>query len=94
MKIFAFFLVAIVLVMTRTAQAQTIDLRTITCKEAVTLSKDTLDLVSAWIDGHLSDDDDAESMVVDFSETDAEDLRNYCQQHPKNKLIEAAENLE
>ena len=87
-------LFAALLVTANAASGTEIDLRKITCKEAVALPQDTLDLVSVWIDGFLSDDEDEESMIVDFSETDTGEIKTFCQKHPDTKLLQAVENLE
>lgn len=89
-----YFTALIVLLFATAAHAQKIDLRTITCKEAIALPEDTLDVVSVWIDGFMSDDDDPESMVVDFSETDSDEIKAVCQKIPSAKLLHAVEDLE
>lgn len=91
--------IAFLLVLTATpisaaAQTQKVDLRKMTCKEAIALPEATLDLVSVWIDGFMSDNDDPESMVVDFSGTDADEIKAVCQNNPGTRLLQAVEDLE
>jgi len=76
------------------ANAQTIDFRTAKCQEIAALPLDTLDFVSVWIDGYSADEEDAESMKADFSGTDADDIKAYCQQHPDTAFLKAVEEMD
>lgn len=78
------------------ASAQTIDVRTVTCKEAAALPDGTLGLLAVWLDGFLADDDNAEDQKVDLAaaEDDAEEIKAYCTKHPALPLLQAMEQLE
>lgn len=94
MKLITTLFLAALLMAPGVAGAQTIDFRTATCKDFVALPEDALDVVAAWIDGHLSDEEDPESMVVDASATDADEIKAHCKQHMGTKLLEAVETME
>jgi len=94
MKTYFVTLFGLLIATTTVAHAQDVDMRKFTCKEAIALPEDSLARVSAWIDGFMSDDDDPASMVVDFSETDADEIKAYCKNNPNIKLLQAVENLE
>jgi hypothetical protein len=76
------------------ANAQTIDFRTVKCQEIAALPIETLDFVSVWLDGYSADEEDAESMKADFSGTDADEIKAYCQQHPDPAFLKAAEEMD
>lgn len=78
------------------ASAQTIDVRTITCKEVAALPDETLELFAVWLDGFLADDENAEDQKVDLAaaEDDAEEIKAYCTKHPALPLLQAMEQLE
>jgi len=74
-----------------TAQAQTIDFRTYKCSKFIALPENIQELVAVWLDGFLSDDEDPQSMQVDFAGTDTDEIRTYCQSNPGALLPSAAE---
>jgi len=71
--------------------AQTIDFRNIKCAEVLALPGATLVLIAVWLDGFQADDDDGDSMLVDLNDTDADEIRAYCQQYPSAGLLQAVE---
>ncbi|WP_072396303.1 HdeA/HdeB family chaperone [Hyphomicrobium sp. CS1GBMeth3] len=77
-------------------KAQTIDVRTITCKEVAALPDATLRLLAVWLDGYLADDESPEDAKVDLAaaQEDAEDIQAHCEQNPAMGLLQAAEALE
>lgn len=77
-------------------EAQTIDVRAMTCKEVAALPDATLRLIAVWLDGYLADDESPEDMKVDLAaaQEDAEDIREHCEQNPAMSLLQAAEALE
>lgn len=76
------------------AWAQTIDFRTATCKDFIALPEDAADLAATWLDGFMSDEEDAETMSVDLSGTDAADIKAYCEKNLATKLVQAVESME
>ena len=71
--------------------AQTIDLRTIKCSEFAALPVETQDVVAVWLDGFLADDQAPDGLQVDFSETDADFMKEHCQKTPNAGLLAAFE---
>jgi acid stress chaperone HdeB len=72
--------------------AQLVDLSTLRCKQFIELPKETVNAVTMWLDGHLTDEEDP--AVVDFDKMNlkAERLAAYCGQNPEMSLMTAAEN--
>ena len=73
--------------------AQVVDLSTLRCKQFIELPKETVNAVTMWLDGHLTDEEDP--AVVDFDKLKhkAERLAAYCGQNPEMSLMTAAENI-
>jgi hypothetical protein len=78
------------------ATAQTIDMRNVKCKDVAALPKDALEMIAVWLDGFFADDDDADSMKVDFTATraDGEKIKAFCQKNPTVGVLQAAEALD
>lgn len=74
--------------------AQRLDVKTLTCKEFMGLPPDTVDKLSIWLDGLTADEDDLESMRVDVSDMDADDIKDYCAKNPSIGLLQALEKVE
>jgi acid stress chaperone HdeB len=73
------------------AQAEKVDLSTITCKRFFEYSKENVSLMLMWLDGYYQDDDD--DPVVDFDKMadNAKKLGEYCGKNPTHTIITAAE---
>jgi acid stress chaperone HdeB len=73
------------------AQAQKIDLSTITCKQFLDMDRDNISLILMWMAGYYSDQD--ASPIVDFGKMkeNAKKLGDYCRENPEIGLITAAE---
>ncbi len=71
--------------------AQTIDLRSIKCSEFAALPVETQDVVAVWLDGFLADDQAPDGLLVDFSETDADFIKEQCQKTPNAGLLASVE---
>ena len=93
MKIPQAMIVAAVLVCAASAQAQVVDLSTITCKDFFEGDKDRIGYVLMWLDGYYTDQDAA--AVVDFGKMkeNAVKLGEYCARNPTIGLGTAAEVL-
>lgn len=81
-------------ILSSAAHAETINLRTYKCSEFVSLTEETKDLVSVWLDGYLADDEAADGLTVDFSGTDADELSEYCAANSESTVLQAAEGPE
>ncbi len=93
MKIFSAFVVAVALLTSPPAQAQKLDLSTITCKDFIESSKENIGLILMWLAGYYSDEDDPPVVDFDKMKSDAEKLGAYCAKNPTISLITAAESV-
>jgi acid stress chaperone HdeB len=77
--------------MAAAAQAEKVDLSTITCKRFFEYSKENVSLMLMWLDGYYQDDDD--DPIVDFDKMadNAKKLGEYCGKNPTHTIITAAE---
>lgn len=93
MKTFSMLLVAAALSAPLPAQAQQLDLATVTCKEFVTSDKDTIGLILMWLEGYYSEQD--AKPIVDFDKMKANGgkLGEYCGKNPGHSLITAADDV-
>lgn len=75
------------------AQAQTIDLTTLKCKNFIDSGRQTISFIVMWLDGYYTDEEDP--AVVDFDKMKAttDKLSAYCLQNPGMGLMNAAENV-
>ena len=91
MKILSALLMAAALAMTSPAHAQKIDLSTITCKQFLAMSQESITLILMWMQGYYMDQDAA--AIIDFEKMkdDATKLGQYCGKNPDIGLITAAE---
>jgi len=92
-KIFSAFVVAVALLASPPAQAQKLDLSTITCKDFIESSKENIGLILMWLAGYYSDEDDPPVVDFDKMKSDAEKLGAYCAKNPTISLITAAESV-
>ena len=92
-KVASTVLVAAALLAAAPADAQVVDLSTLSCKQFIELPKETLNAVTLWLDAYLTDEE--ESAVIDFDKMKgkAERLAAYCTQNPEMSLMTAAENV-
>src|SRR3954463_15923190 len=86
-------LVAAALLAAVPADAQVVDLSTLSCKQFIELPKETLNAVTLWLDAYLTDEE--ESAIIDFDKMKgkADRLTAYCGQNPEMSLMAAAENV-
>jgi acid stress chaperone HdeB len=73
------------------AQAQKLDLSTVTCKAFLESSKENMSLILMWLAGFYTDEDDPPIIDFDKMKVDAEKLADYCAKNPTSGLITAAE---
>ena len=74
-----------------TAQAQTIDLSKVSCKDFAALDKDSLVMTWAWLYGYYADQD--ADPIIDFKDlaTKGAQLVESCAKNPTVDMITAAE---
>jgi acid stress chaperone HdeB len=74
-----------------TAQAQTIDLSKVSCKDFAGLDKDSLVMVWAWLYGYYADQD--ADPIIDFKDLASKgaQLVEFCAKNPTVDMITAAE---
>jgi acid stress chaperone HdeB len=92
-KILSVILAAVCLVATAPAQAQKLDLSTITCKQFLETNKDNIALILMWLEGYYADEDDPPIVDFDKMKTDAQALGEYCAKNPTVGLITAADEV-
>ncbi len=73
--------------------AQLVDLSTLKCKQLIELPKETVNAVTMWLDGYLTDEEDPAVVDFDKMKVKAERLAAYCGQNPEMSLMTAAENI-
>lgn len=91
MKTLAIALVAAVFAFASPAQAQKIDLSTITCKAFLGLQPDTVFQIMLWMSGYYADQDAPAVIDLDKLKSDMQKLYEYCAKNPTIGLITAAE---
>jgi len=74
-----------------TAQAQTIDLSKVSCKDFAALDKDSLVMTWAWLYGYYADQD--ADPIIDFKELAGKGAKlvEFCSRNPDVDMITAAE---
>ncbi|MDO9410957.1 MAG: HdeA/HdeB family chaperone [Pseudolabrys sp.] len=93
MKKLSFMLVAAALLSPLPAQAQQLDLSTVTCKDFVTSDKETIGLILMWLEGYYSDQDAKPIVNFDKMKNDGAKLGQYCGKNPTHSLITAADDV-
>jgi acid stress chaperone HdeB len=84
-------LVSVSLFAAAPAQAQKLDLSTVTCKQFVESSKETISLIMMWLAGFYTDEDDPPIVDFDKVRADTQKLTEYCGKNPTTGLITAVE---
>ena len=91
MKILSAIVTAALLAAATPAQAQKVDLSTITCKQFLDMNKESIGLILMWMAGYYSDQDAPPVVDFDKMKEDAAKLAGYCAKNPTVSLITAAE---
>jgi acid stress chaperone HdeB len=73
------------------AQAQTVDLSTITCKQFLEMKQESVSLILMWMAGYYADQDAPPVVDFDKMRENAGKLAGYCAKNPGVGLITAAE---
>jgi acid stress chaperone HdeB len=74
-----------------TAQAQIVDMNTVTCKDFMDFNKDVTFAMVMWLDAYYRDEDDPPIINFDKMAQKAGRLATYCQRNPTHSLTTAAE---
>jgi acid stress chaperone HdeB len=90
-KILSAIVTAAVLAAATPAQAQKVDLSTITCKQFLEMSRESISLILMWMAGYYSDQDAPPIVDFDKMKENATKLGGYCSKNPEVGLITAAE---
>jgi acid stress chaperone HdeB len=77
----------------QSGHAQLVDLSTLRCKQFIELPKETVNAVTMWLDGHLTDEEDPAVVDFDKMKLKAERLAAYCGQNPEMSLMTVAANI-
>ena len=91
MKLLSAILIAAALATAMPAQAQKLDLTTITCKQFLDMNQDNISLILMWMAGYYSEEDAPAIVDLDKMKEDASKLGAYCRDNPTVGLITAAE---
>jgi acid stress chaperone HdeB len=90
-KIFSAIVIAALFAAAMPAQAQKVDLSTITCKQFLEMKQDSISLILMWMAGYYADQDAPPIVDFDKMKEDAAKLAGYCAKNPEVGLITAAE---
>ena len=93
MKKFSMLMVAAAFLAPLPAQAQQLDLATVTCKDFVSSDKETIGLILMWLEGYYSDQDAKPIVDFDKMKTNGGKLGEYCGKNPSHSLITAADDV-
>ena len=93
MKKLSVLFIAAALLSSLPAQAQQLDLATVTCKDFVASDKETIGLILMWLEGYYSDQDAKPIVDFDKMKTDGGKLGEYCGKNPGHSLITAADEV-
>jgi acid stress chaperone HdeB len=93
MKTVAVALVAIVLLWSSPGEAADINLSDWTCRQFLSVNKDDLAVIVAWLDGYYKDEDDPPVIDTTQFAANAKKLGDYCAAHPQLGLITATDKL-
>ena len=91
MRMLAAAMLAGALLAAPTAQAQIVDLNTVTCKDFSGFNKDITFAMVMWLDAYYRDEDDPPIIDFDKMAQKAGRLGEYCGKNPTHSLTTAAE---
>jgi acid stress chaperone HdeB len=93
MKKLSVLLIAAALISPLQAQAQQLDLATVTCKDFTSSDKETIGLILMWLEGYYSEEDAKPVVNFDKMKVDGGKLGEYCGKNPGHSLITAADDV-
>ena len=82
---------AIFVSLARPAYAADTDMSVITCKDFISSEKTDIAIILAWLEGYYTKENDPPILHEKKMGTDAKNLSDYCNEHPGDGLITAAE---
>ena len=91
MRMLAAAVVAGALLAAPTAQAQIVDMNTVTCRDFTGFNKDITFAIVMWLDAYYRDEDDPPIIDFDKMAQKAGRLGTYCARNPTHSLTTAAE---
>lgn len=72
------------------ATADDIDFAQISCSDFISGTKDDAILLLTWLEGYFTNKSDPPIMYGDKAKAHAENIRDYCANHPDDSLFSAA----
>ena len=75
------------------AAAQDIDMSKIACKQFISAPKDQISTILAWLEGYYTKENDPPILRSEKTMNDAKNLSTYCNAHPDDDIIKAAESV-
>jgi hypothetical protein len=75
------------------AHTQVLDLSALKCKDFIELPKDTVNAITLWLEGYLTDDSDPAVIDFDQMKAKAERLATLCAQNPDMSVLAAGEDV-
>ena len=93
MKYLSTLVIAVALATTAPAQAEKLDLSTVTCKKFFEYSKDNLAIMLMWLDGYYADEDAPPIVNFDKMGENSKKLGEYCAKNPGHSVITAADKV-
>ncbi len=88
-----FIAIALLIAATAAVQAQDMDVSKISCKEFISSPKDQIGTILTWLEGYYTKENAPPIMYADKTVKDAKALSAYCNEHPTDDLIKAAETV-
>jgi hypothetical protein len=86
-------LLALLLCAAKSAHAQKADLTKTTCKQFASFSKDGQWMLTSWLSGYDTDEEDPPLVDIDKLRGQAERLLSFCMQNPNTNFLAAAEDV-
>ena len=87
------FLAAASLAAAPTASAQDLDFAKILCKDFISAPKDQIATILTWLEGYYTKENAPPILYVDKLVKDAQKLSEYCNAHPNDDIIRAADTV-
>jgi hypothetical protein len=75
----------------RPAASEDLDFSKISCKEFISAPKDQISTILVWLEGYYTKNNDPPIMYADKTMKDAKGLSDYCNAHPGDDIVKAAD---
>ena len=93
MKILPMAMIAATIAATVPAQAQQLDLATVSCKEFSDSSKENTGLIVMWLQGYYSEENAPPVVDFDKMKVNGGKIGEYCRKYPGHSVITAADKV-